>query len=402
MQKTELCLWGKSKVFMRAMLCVTLLASILFSGTPGLGLEQAYAQNELSLYTPFTGIVVSPGESIDYQVDVMNDSSSIQHVSFELQGLKEGWDYTLTSSGRDVKQLSVLSGESKTISLQVDVPLQIEKGSYTLELVAKGNQGTVTKLPLTIEIREAGTFSTEFTTEQPNRQGHADASFEFLTKLRNRTAEEQLYSLTAEAPRGWQVRFTANSQNVTSVQVEPNATVDVKVHIQPLTEVEAGSYTIPVRAAANATSAELELEVVVTGSYNLSLSTPSGRLSTEATAGKGKSIELQISNTGSSPLEDISLSSTNPTNWEVEFEPKDIQTLAPGESASVKAIITPDKNAIAGDYVVDIRTRAPEASSSAQFRIAVKTPILWGWIGILIIVAVGAGIFYLFRLYGRR
>lgn len=387
------------RLFISAALCLLLLANPMLLET-GSGLVQA--QGELSLFTPHTGIVVSPGETLDYQVQVINDSTAIQSLSFQLQDLPENWEHTLTFNGRDVKQLSILGGEKSTIALQVDVPQQIEKGSYSFQLVARSNQGIAAELPLTVEISEAGTFTTEFTTEQPNMQGHAAASFEFLTKLRNRTAEEQLYSLAAAVPNGWQARFTVNNQNVTSVQVEPNATVDVKVQIQPLSEVAADTYTIPVRAATASTSAELELEVVITGSYDLSLSTPSERLSLDATAGKGEPVELLLSNTGSSELQNLSLSATSPTNWEVEFEPKEIPTLAPGESTSVRAVITPDKKAIAGDYVLNIQARASEASSSAQFRVTVKTPLLWGWIGILIIVSVGIGIFYLFRRYGRR
>ena len=44
----------------------------------------------------------------------------------------------------------------------------------------------------------------------------------------------------------------------------------------------------------------------------------------------------------------------------------------------------------------------PEVNENEQFRIAVKTPMLWGWVGILVIVVAVGGVYYLFRKYGRR
>lgn len=75
------------------------------------------------------------------------------------------------------------------------------------------------------------------------------------------------------------------NKQATSAQVEANSTQNVSIDVTPPANVEAGSYKIPVRAATGTTSAELELEVVVTGSYQMELTTPRGLLSTDVTAG---------------------------------------------------------------------------------------------------------------------
>ena len=155
--------------------------------------------------------------------------------------------------------------------------------------------------------------------------------------------------------------------------------------------VEAGSYKIPVRAATGTTSAELELEVVVTGSFQMELTTPRGLLSTDITAGDVKRIELEVKNTGSSLLKDIQLSASKPADWEVTFEPTKIDALKAGETSTVTAILKASKMA-----------KTPEVNADAQFRIAVKTPMIWGWVGVLIIAAAIGVVYYLFRKYGRR
>ena len=87
------------------------------------------------------------------------------------------------------------------------------------------------------------------------------------------------------------------------------------------------------------TSAELELEVVVTGSYQMELTTPRGLLSTDVTAGDIKKIELEVRNTGSSLLKDIQLSANKPADWEVTFEPSKIDALKAGETSTVMATL---------------------------------------------------------------
>ena len=93
------------------------------------------------------------------------------------------------------------------------------------------------------------------------------------------------------------------------MNTEPNSTQAVTIEIKPPDGIGAGTYKIPLNATTSTSSANTELEVVITGSYSMVLSTPTGLLSTSITAGEEKRIELQVSNTGSSELSDITLES---------------------------------------------------------------------------------------------
>ena len=356
----------------------------------------------ISMFTKYAGIAVTPGESINYYVDIINSSNSIQTVSLQVVEQPEDWEVSLTAGGWSISQLSIKPQSEESFTMQIEVPLRVEKGRYTFMLRATDAAGGVSTLPITIEVTEQGTFKTELETEQPSMQGTADSKFEYKVTLRNRTADEQLYALSAAAPRGWSVQFEVSNQKVTSVKVDANATRDISVTIDPPEEIEAGTYTIPVTAQAGSFSAEEKLEVQITGIYQMELTTPTGRLSTDITAGREKMVELQLNNTGSTELIDIKLSQAAPVDWEVRFEPENISSLLPGESATAKAYIKASGKAIAGDYVVNIKAQTPEASDSADFRVTVETSALWGWVGVLIIALVVAGIYYLFRRYGRQ
>src|SRR3546814_20457399 len=94
-----------------------------------------------------------------------------------MTGLPEGWEFDLKSGGWSLEQIAVLPGEKQTVDLTVDVPLKVDKGEYTFRLSAGGYD----VLPLTVEVSEQGTFTTEFSTAQPNMEGAADAHLTFNT-----------------------------------------------------------------------------------------------------------------------------------------------------------------------------------------------------------------------------
>ena len=373
------------------------LLLILLTGVLPFKMQASEPEKKVILYTPYTKIAVPPGESINYSIDVINNSDEVKNADITIKGMPRGWKYEIKAGTWIVNQLSVLPKEKKNFSLKVDIPLKVNKGTYRFTVAAEG----LGELPLSITVSKQGTYQTDFTTNQPNMQGNSKSTFTFNATLKNQTADQQLYALMAQA-RGWNAVFKANYKQATSAQVEPNATQNITIDITPPANVEAGTYKIPVRAVTSTTSADLQLEVVITGTYQMELTTPRGLLSAEITAGDTKRLDLVIKNTGSAELKDIQLSANKPADWEVTFEPVKIDRLKAGETANAVAIVKASKKALPGDYVTKISAKTPEVNSSADFRIAVRTPMIWGWMGVLVIqVALGC-VYFLFRKYGRR
>lgn len=358
----------------------------------------SFAAEEIDLYTPYTRVSVPPGESVDYTIEIKNNGNETKKIDVSVTGLPRSWDYSLKAGGYSINQIAVLPGQKKTLSLKIKVPLQVNKGNHRFRVIARN----YAELPLTINVSEKGSFKSEFTSDQANMEGHSKSSFTFTTKLNNQTGEKQTYSLRAEAPRGWNVIFKPNYKQATAVEIDANNTSNISIEIKPPYNVKTGTYKIPVRAVNSSTSAELELEVVITGTYDLELTTPNGLLSSKITAGKEKQIELVVKNTGSSELTRIIFHSSKPKDWDVSFKPDTVLRLGAGENTRVFTTIKADEKAIPGDYGVNITAQTAEVSSTASFRISVKTPLLWGWLGIAIIILVLGIIYYLFRKYGRR
>ncbi len=377
---------------------VVILLLVLCGAIPVPQVQRVTVAQSLSLYTPYTKISVPPGESIDYSVDVINNSGGIRGAELAVSGLPEGWSYELKSGGWTVEQLSVLPKEKKNVSFKVQVPYKVEKGTYRFQLVARG----ASSLPLTVVVSEQGTFKSEFSTDQANMEGAANSTFTFNATLRNPSSEEQVYGLRAQVPQGWNALFRANGKQVSSVNVNPNQTQNITIELDPPDQLGAGKYKVPVVASASGMSSNMELEVVITGSYNLELTTPSGRLSTSITAGGYEKVALLVKNTGSAPLKNVEMKSSAPVDWTVEFQPAKIDVIAPGQHAQVVATIKASRKAVAGDYVTNLEAGTAEKTATASLRVSVRTPLLWGWLGILIILGALGGVYYLFRKYGRR
>lgn len=376
-----------------------LFFAVLLGAFPAAGAHAAAdsLSTGVVLYSPYTKIVVSPGASINYSVDLINNGHEIRTENIALGGLPSSWKYDIKSGGWNIEQMAVLPDEKKNFTLTVNVPLKINKGSYKFHLSAGE-----ARLPLTIVVSKQGTYQSEFTTDQPNMQGNSKSNFTFSTTLRNQTADRQLYALMADAPRGWNVVFKPNYKQATSAQVDANASQNISVEVTPAANAEAGTYKIPVRAVTNSTSAELTLEVAITGTFQMEVTTPKGLLSADITAGDTRRIDLEVVNTGSSELKDIQLSSRKPAGWELSFEPSKIASLKAGAAADVTAYLKASPKSLPGDYVVVMDAKTPEVTADAQFRISVKTPLFWGWVGVLVILAAVGGVYCLFRKYGRR
>lgn len=210
------------------------------------------------------------------------------------------------------------------------------------------------------------------------------------------------YSLSANLPAGWQITYRVEGIAVTSLQMDANTSKDISFEITCPISTKPGTYKIPVTAIASSDTLKLDLEAVVKGSYAVELTTASGRLSDEIVAGSSKEILMVVKNTGTLPLNNLELSSQLPSKWETSFAPSTIEQLQPGQQADIKVTLKVPEKTIAGDYVTKMTVRSTANSSEAAIRIMVKTSLLSGWIGLVIILASVGLIYLLIRKYGRR
>jgi uncharacterized membrane protein len=235
-----------------------------------------------------------------------------------------------------------------------------------------------------------------------NIEAATSETFRYSTTLHNGSASARIYEFKTDLPFGWTIAYKVDGSQVTSINMDAGKTQDIAIEINATASASPKKYKVPIKAVSGSDTLSLNLEAVVKGSYSLALSTPTGRLSDEVTSGSQKELQLTVKNTGTLPLNDLQVTAQLPTGWESTFEPANIKQLEAGKTIDVKATVkVPDKT-IAGDYAANFTATNSNTNSQVAFRLAVKTSLLSGWIGVLVILLAVGIVYYLIRKYGRR
>lgn len=350
--------------------------------------------------TDYPVVRIGPGESAEMTLEVT--SPVVERVALSIVEAPDGWRARLTGGGFEIGAVFTDPEDPPEVTLEVAVPEETPRGPQRVVVRGAGPGGTI-DLPVEFDVAEDVAGAYAITTEFAQLRGSATDTFRFDLTLESNSPRQAAFDLAAAGPAGWQVtaRPTAQQQAAT-VTVEPGGTASIQVEVNPPDDVEAGKYPIAVRAAGAGTTLDVELQVEIIGSYQLTFGTANERLDAEGNAGDTTSIPLVVRNDGSAPLEDVTFSATPPSGWDVEFRPDRVDVLPAGEAVTVTARIRPDGDAVAGDYAVTLRASGSGQNKSIDLRFAVETSSWWGFVGVAIIVVAVAVLLWVFRRFGRR
>lgn len=357
------------------------------------------AQSPVTLTTPYPAIEVAPGAKVGLTVQV--ETPDPGRVDLSLDGVPADWTATLRGGGFLVNSVYSDGTEATEVTVDVSVPEGAGDGVQRITLQAV-HDGSTSTLAVDIRVTPNAAGEVTLTTDFPELQGSTDASFSFTLTLSNDTPDDLTFGVSAAAPPGWtaDAQITSQAQAASAI-VEAGSSTSIEVSVDAPQDAAADVYPITVQATSGDKTAEAQLSVEITGSYDLELTTPDGRLSANASAGSQTDLSVVLRNGGTADIPDVTLSASTPTGWNVEFEPATVTVPAGGE-AQVTARLTPSGNAIAGDYVATFNARSDLANADADMRITIETSLLWGVVGIGLIALVLAGLWWTFRRYGRR
>jgi uncharacterized membrane protein len=90
-------------------------------------------------------------------------------------------------------------------------------------------------------------------------------------------------------------------------------------------------------------------------------------------------------------------------HWNVTFNPSSVESLAAGDTTTVKATIRPSSEALTGDYSLTLSASSENSGNiSEQYRITVRTSSLWGIVSVIIIAAAAVLLVFAVKKFGRR
>jgi uncharacterized membrane protein len=384
----------RTSTFARRLAAIGLVAVVASALAPA-----ALAAADLTVTTPYPSVSVSPGSKVSFDLSIK--TSDPERVELSVGGTPTGWTATLQGGGFIVSAVQTDGKVAATATLEVSVP---DSATGTGNIVVTGTAaGQTVTLPLTLKV-QASTGDVTMTSDIPSQKGASNATFTFNLTLSNNTPQDLTFGVAATGPDGWTVtaQIAGTAQAATAV-VKAGSTSAVSVTANPPDTVTAGQYPIAVTATSGSKQVEQDLAVEITGSYSMTMTTPNQVLSNHGSAGQATTQQLVLTNGGTAPLTNVTVSSTAPSNWKVTFDQATIPTIAANQSVTVTATVIPTTDAIAGDYQLTFSASSDQQSSaSTDIRFTVDTSLEWAVIGGALIVLVFVGLWWVFRRYGRR
>lgn len=357
----------------------------------------------LYLMTDYPAVTVRPGTTATVPLRLQNFNLPPERYQLSVTGVPTGWTATLLGGGQPVAAAMPAPDQNVSLQLRLDVPADAGMTAQTITVKAEG-QGTQASLPINIALAKELPAKLSVQSKLPSLRGSSKSSFEYQLTIKNDSGRNLVTSFSAEAPQNFETSFTEayGSQELSSIPIEAGQSKDIKLKVRVPSTVESGHFPVKVTVKAEDATATTDLALDVVGQPQLSVSGRDGLLSAHAVAAKQTSVPIVVTNTGSAPAENITLSSSAPNGWKVSFDPATIDRIVPGKDAEVQALITPSDKSLAGDYQATIRAASRGESASSNFRVTVSTSTMWGMagagiIGIALLMMVGA-----VARFGRR
>ena len=355
----------------------------------------------LTVTTPFPTIETQPGSDVKLDIDVA--SPTVEAVDLVVDGLPDGWSATLRGGGFVIHAVTTSGSGATKAELEIVVPPDAAPGSYPVTVTGRDASASSTAT-ITLDVAEQVDSGIGVTADFPSLSGDPAAAFVYNLTITNNTPESQTFTFDPSAPQGWTVTASPTAEErAQTVTIDGGATAKVKVTATPPATAPEGKYPIDVGVtAANGATGKISLEAQVTGTPELTLSTADGRLDTSGRSDTEKRLPLVVANTGTAVLDGVKLAGTAPSGWDVSFDPKELGSLKPNETAQVTAIIKPGPNAVAGDYSITVRSSAGSQAANIDLRFSLEGSRTLGVVAIGVIVVAIAGLVGMFLRFGRR
>jgi len=191
-----------------------------------------------TLTTPYPSVAVAPGSKVGFDIAVTGTAN--EQVGLAVSGVPTDWTATLRGGGYVVNGVQTDADGKATVHLDLQVPAAATDGTSTVTLTATSAGGRAA-LPLTIEVSAAAAGDVTLSSDFPSLRGASGTTFTFNLTLRNESAEDLTFAVTAVGPEGWEVNATLTGQTqAASAVVKASGNAAVSVSAKPPT-ANAGS-----------------------------------------------------------------------------------------------------------------------------------------------------------------
>ena len=399
---------------------ILLIILVLSLALPSVVLAQDEEEPEpctpgvVSMEPPATGIFLEAvTTTANLDTVLCNGTNRTMLVNLETSGLPEGWTARFRPRVGSflITSIELAPEQREDLQLRIRGPRDQSAADFTMTLLAKSATGDVlVEKSLRLQRVEGAPEDpgeVTVTSNYPFLSGPTTTLFEFEVSVVNNTPEDVSLNLGALFPQGWRVQFLpafGTERLITNVSIVTQLNQRIKVRVSPPALAPAGDYPIVVRLADEEELyvREIPLQVTLTGTFDVFMTTPDGRLNVNAEAGSAQAATVQLVNTGTADITNLGLIADTPAGWEIEWQTANIESIPVNNLINVGVDITPPSDAVPGDYLVTLRARNNDIQDQVSLRITVEKSTVWQWVGIGILIAVIFALVGMFVRLGRR
>jgi uncharacterized membrane protein len=316
--------------------------------------------------------------------------------------------------------IEMVSGKTGLVSDRLmsaadgSVSTLIEDGIYTIRISKPGYKpyekkdvtikGGITTRAGTIML-EKSLFAADLSVKSPVITTTVGKNPSYDMVIKNIGKSDDTFRLASQnTPEGWYVRFREGSEegsDVSEIFLKSGDDKTLVVEAIPPYGVLVGDYNFSVSAESSGTVYTENLSVKIRGDYAMKLY--SERYQYEVGKGEALTLPVTVSNSGNAgALTNVVVDVSAPDGWKAEISPKTIASIQPGEKTAVSLRIIPPVNIVASEYKITVAVTSDQTEKSDDYHVVVKEQSFIAVFGILVLVLVCGGVYYMFRKYKRR
>ncbi|MCE5339131.1 MAG: NEW3 domain-containing protein [Methanomicrobiaceae archaeon] len=287
-------------------------------------------------------------------------------------------------------------------------------GAYTVRVTKPGyrpweKEGVEVRIGRTTDLGivplDKENFFAEVRVKSPSRVAAIGSNTQYEMTLKNAGRNDDTYGLSVEGlPEQWYARFRESkeaTEEVSEIYIPAGEEKTLYLDFIPPYSVGVGEYNFTAMIDSSARQYEEALTLRLRGSYNMRTYTKSYRHDIDR--GDTLTFDMTVTNAGvGGALTNIGINMSAPQGWRATVDPASVASLEPGERATVQVTVVPPADIVAGEYKVVAQVKSDQAEGEDEFRVVVKEQSYVAVLGLLVMAGVVAGLWYMFRKYGRR
>ncbi|MCM2465805.1 COG1470 family protein [Methanoculleus oceani] len=252
---------------------------------------------------------------------------------------------------------------------------------------------------------EKENFFAEVRVKSPSRMAAIGSNPQYEMTLKNAGRNDDTYTLSVQGlPEQWYARFKESrdaAEEVSEIYVPSGEEKTLYLDLIPPYSVDVGEYNFTAVIGSAAREYEENLTLRLRGSYDMRTYAKSYRH--DINRGDTLTFDVTVTNAGTGgALTNIGINMSAPQGWRVTVDPASVASLEAGERATVQVTVVPPADIVAGEYKVVALVKSDQDEEEDEYRIVVKEQSYVAVLGLLVMAGVAAGLWYMFRKYGRR